>query len=541
MKIFKRFLIIVGILAVLFQVPFSCAQRGTPGGGPIDTIPPVVVNAKPANFSTHFKAEKIRINFDEYIKLNDPNTQILISPPMEKKPIISPQGPAQKYVEIELKDNLKPNTTYTINFGQSIEDNNEGNPLPFYKYVFSTGDYIDSLSVSGKIKDAYNRKTDEFISVMLYKLDSTYSDSIIYKKPPTYIAQTQDSTHTFEIENIAEGKYKIFALKDKNQNYIFDPKTDKIGFLADTIELPTDQNYDLKVFREKREFKAKSPSQESLENLLFGIEGGAENTKVEMISEKPADFAETYYKDKETDSISYWFKPYFEADSLVFTVSKAEKQDTLVTKLKEIERDSLKIKANLTSVLGLKENFSLSGNTPFVEINAELIKIEDQDSSAVSFETKFNAEINELVLDFEKQEKQIYNIEVLPGAIKDFYQQENDTLNYTLKTNPKTDYADVELTLENISSYPVILQLADEKGETKREKIHQEEEGNVFRFSYVNPGKYHVRVIYDENNNGKWDTGNYLKNLQPEKVIYMSEPLDVRKNWEISQTFILKE
>ncbi len=526
---------------VLFQVPFSCAQRGTPGGGPIDTIPPAVVNAKPENFSTHFKAEKIRINFDEYIKLNDPNTQILISPPMEKKPIISPQGPAQKYVEIELKDSLKPNTTYTINFGQSIEDNNEGNPLPFYKYVFSTGDYIDSLSVSGKIKDAYNRETEEHISVMLYKLDSTYSDSIVYKRPPTYIAQTQDSTHTFEIENIAEGKYKIIALKDKNQNYIFDPKTDKIGFLEDTIELPTDKRYDLTVFREQREFKAKSPSQESLQNLLFGIEGGAENAKVEMISKKPEDFAESFYKQEETDSLEYWFKPFFEADSLLFKIIKAEKQDTVVTRLKEIDSDSLRIKANPTSALGLNEDFSLSANTPLVEINSELIKITDQDSAEVAFKTDFQAEINKLILAFEKEEKQQYNIQVLPGAIRDFYAEENDTLNYKLQTKAKTDYADVKLTLENISSFPIIVQLADEKGETKREIIHQEKEGNIFRFSFVNPGTYYVRVIYDENKNGKWDTGNYLKKQQPEKVIYMSKPLDVRKNWEISQSFILKE
>src|SRR5699024_8114564 len=135
--------------------------RGRPEGGPKDTIPPVVLSTKPPNFSTQFDDALIIITFDEFVKLKEPNQQILISPPLENKPIVKPIGQASKYIEIELMDTLRENTTYTINFGKSIEDNNEGNTLPFYKYVFSTGDYIDSLRVSGTVKDAYNRETEE--------------------------------------------------------------------------------------------------------------------------------------------------------------------------------------------------------------------------------------------------------------------------------------------------------------------------------------------------------------------------------------------
>lgn len=541
MKIFKRFLVLVGILLVLFQVPFSCAHRGSPGGGPIDSIAPVVMKTKPANYTTHFDSKTIRIDFDEYIKLKDPAEQILISPPMSTKPIIRPQGQALKYVEIEIKDSLKPNTTYTINFGQSIEDNHEANPLPFYKYVFSTGDYIDSLSVSGSVSDAYKRVTDEHVSVMLYKLDSTYSDSVIYKEPPAYIAHTYDSTNTFEIENIAEGAYKIFALKDKNQNYLFNSRSEEIGFLNDTVHLPSDELFNFKTFRETRAFKADKASQESLQHLLFGFEGGIDSVEIDLISDQPTDFKSTYYKQEEKDSIDYWFDPYFETDSLVFEIKKEEFRDTLMVRLRELEKDSLKIKASPTSTLGLDENFVITANTPLSTIDTTFIQILDKDSTTVPFKTDLKPELNKLIVAFEKEEKQGYNIQALPGAIRDLYGEENDTLNYSLRTKAEADYAAVRLTLENIARYPVIVQMTNEAGKVKKEISQTKQEGDIFDFSFVEPGTYYVRVIYDENENGKWDTGNYLEKRQPERIIYMAKPLEVRKNWEISQTFILSE
>lgn len=540
MKALKRLLVFIAIVALIFQVPFSCAQRGTPSGGPKDTIPPVVLNAKPENYTTHFKSKTIRINFDEYVKLEKPEEQILVSPPMKHKPIFKPQGLPSKFIEIELQDTLKPNTTYAINFGLSIQDNNEGNELPFYKYVFSTGDYIDSLEVTGKVKDAYKRETDEYISVMLYKLDSTYSDSIIYKNPPTYIAYTRDSTHSYSIENAEPGAYKIIALKDKNRNYLFDPKKEKIGFLEDTIHLPTDKEYDLTIFREIPKFKPARPRQESQQHYLFGYEGDGDDMEIRLLSEKPDDFEETHYQRVDHDSIDYWFKPALDLDTLRFEISNRDFKDTLVTSLKEMDIDSLKLKSEPSSGLSLTGDFQISANTPLVAIDTSLISIRDKDSLPVAYAVNYRSEGNRYVFDFDKKEQEEYQITALPGAITDFYEEENDTLNYSLKTKAETDYADLRLTIQNIESYPVILQLTTEKGETKRELIHDEEDGPVFNFQYVDPGKYYVRLIYDSNGNGIWDTGNYLKNIQPEKVVYMPELLDVRKNWEITQTFILE-
>ncbi|MEL6918726.1 MAG: Ig-like domain-containing protein, partial [Bacteroidota bacterium] len=179
-------------LILIVLASLQCARRGNPTGGPKDVTPPQLVKADPVNKTINFSGKTIKLYFDEYVKLEDIQNQLIVSPPLKYLPQITPQGSASKSIEITLKDTLMENTTYTLNFGQSIVDNNEGNPNSFLTYVFSTGDYIDSLSVSGVVKDAFNRNADTFISVMLYEMDSTYTDSTIYNYPPNYITNTLD-------------------------------------------------------------------------------------------------------------------------------------------------------------------------------------------------------------------------------------------------------------------------------------------------------------------------------------------------------------
>ncbi|NND15082.1 MAG: Ig-like domain-containing protein, partial [Eudoraea sp.] len=187
MQLAKRFLSTI-FLVFLLLATWHCAKRGSPTGGPKDTTPPTQIGAEPEEFSTEFESNKIRLYFDEYIRLQNPQDQMIISPPLKYPPLLSPQGGASKYVEVDIKDTLKENTTYTINFGQSIVDNNENNPAPFLSYVFSTGTYIDSLVLNGIVTDAFNLNPDEFISIMLYELDTTFNDSTIYQRPPNYIS-----------------------------------------------------------------------------------------------------------------------------------------------------------------------------------------------------------------------------------------------------------------------------------------------------------------------------------------------------------------
>ncbi|MEC7263262.1 MAG: Ig-like domain-containing protein, partial [Bacteroidota bacterium] len=262
----------LGLLFISFMVLalWQCAKRGSPTGGPKDVTPPKLIRSEPENFTINFKETKIRLYFDELIKLQDVQNQLVVSPPFKHAAEITPQGTPSKYIELVIKDTLRENTTYTINFGQSIQDNNEGNPNSFLTYVFSTGDYIDSLSVSGAVKDAFNRKADEFISVMLYEMDSTYNDSTIYKSPPLYITNTGDSLPFFELKNLKAGQYALFALKDANKNNMYNQGQDKIGFIQDTVTIPTDSIYLLTLFKEMANYKASVPSFVAKNKIIFG-------------------------------------------------------------------------------------------------------------------------------------------------------------------------------------------------------------------------------------------------------------------------------
>ncbi|MCX7551068.1 Ig-like domain-containing protein [Xanthomarina sp. F2636L] len=515
----------------------NCANKGTPGGGVKDITPPVIVKSVPENFSTNFKETEIRITFNEYIKINNLQKQLIISPPMDPAPEILPQGTASKYITIKITDTLDANTTYAFNFGNSIVDNNEGNPYPYYRYVFSTGDYIDSLSVKGNIIDASLQKPDKFVSIMLYEMDSTFTDSTVYKKKPKYITNTLDSTTTFSIDNIKAGKYKIIALKDENQDSKYQQRSDKIGFLEETISVPKDTLYTIKLFKEVSDPKIINPRLISGEKIAFGFEGDFEKMNILIQSNTPEDFSYRVTKDAKSDSLNYWYKPRFkDTDSLLFKVTNKNYSENFTVRISEQKKDTLIIKASPTSTIGFEEDFNISGNIPFEKIARKRISIKDKDSVDVSFKTKLDSLKNALVISFDKTENNRYNIQVLPNAFTDFFENKNDTLNYTVSTKAFEEYGNVRVNLKN-ARYPVIVQLTDEKGEVKVEKYSKKSE--PIDFKYVTPNEYYLRVIHDANKNKKYDSGNYLKKQQPEKISYLSEKQEVRSNFDYTIDFTL--
>ena len=287
----------------------SCAKRGTPDGGPLDENPPEIVKEIPKNNSIYFNDEKIRIFFDEYIKLEKLNSQLVVSPPIDKsKYSIFPQGGASKYIDIEINESLADSTTYVFNFGQSIQDNNEGNKLQFYKYAFSTGSYIDSLEIDGIVKDSYSAKTDELITVMLYPKNEKFYDSIIYKEKPTYVASTLDSIY-FNFTNVKTGKYHLIAIKDNNNNFLFDPLIDKIAYYDSIINLPGDYEIDLKIFKEKPEFFIFKPFQTSYNKLSFGYRGNTDSLDIKISNKNIINSSRITFE-KETDTLNFWFKEF---------------------------------------------------------------------------------------------------------------------------------------------------------------------------------------------------------------------------------------
>jgi uncharacterized protein (DUF2141 family) len=478
--------------------------------------------------------------FDEYIKLTDIQNQLIVSPPLKYTPEIKPLGGANKFIEINLKDTLRENTTYTINFGQSIVDHNEGNPTSFLSYVFSTGAYIDSLTLSGAVKDAFNKKADEFVSVMLYEIDSSYNDSTIYKTPPNYITNTLDSVPFFELKNLKSGKYALFGVTDKAKNNIFDQRTDKIGFLTDTIHLPTDSVYLLNLFMERPNYSVSVPSYAARNKIIFGYQGDAENMVIKTLTQLPDSVKTLVRKEPTKDSLNYWLTA-TDIDSIQFIISNDPigKIDSFTVKTRKLAMDTLRLDPSHRGKIGFEDEFHILATTPLVEIDTSKVALMDNDSISLSLSMRLDTMMNKVIFDFERLDNQKYNLTLLPGAIQDFFGEQNDTLQYRLSTGSFADYGNLRMNISGAVVYPIIVQLTSEKGELKREVYVTEP--RLIEFKNLDVGNYALRVIFDENANHKWDTGNYLLKLQPEKVSHWPEILEMRANWDEIKTFNILE
>ena len=526
----KKIIFILTVFSALF---ISCAKRGAITGGPKDTIAPVIVKSNPKNYETNFTGKTIKIDFSEYIKVKDINKQLIISPPMEKTPTIIPQGSASKFISITLNEDLKPNTTYSFNFGQSITDYNEGIPYSQFKYVFSTGNFVDSLTVSGNIKDAFENKTDDFVTVMLYDADN-FNDSLVYKKKPIYITNTLEKNTNFKIENIKAGDYYLVALKDKNNNYNYQSKSEKIAFKKQKIKVPSDSIYTLNLFSEKNEIKTYIPTLESNNKLFLGYEGDVKNIKIftkKNNIETPLRFTKS--AEKESDTLQV-FIPNDAKDSLNVIVKSNNYSKEYSVKLKKLkEVDTLKISLFANKKYKFYENLYLKTTTPIKKINSEKIFLRKKDSTLVPFTTKINDFEQLISFDFKQEENEKYSITLLPGAIEDDYNTKNDSLKFDFTKDAISDFGNLKLRMKNVKKFPFILQILNDSGEIVGEKYCTNE--TEMYFEAIQPSSYQVRLFYDENKNQIWDTGDFKKKLQPEEMIYFPTLIDVRANWDVDQ------
>lgn len=527
------------IAFLLVFLMLSCAKRGSITGGLKDTLAPVLKYSSPKNMSTNFEGNEIILGFDEYVKLKNLNKQLIISPPMKHEPLILPTT-ASKVITIKIKDTLQPNTTYSFNFGQSIADNNEGNAINQFKYIFSTGSYIDSLSISGQIKDAYEKNVDNFVSVMLYEVNDTYKDSLIYKQSPRYITNTLDSLRTFKLENLKAGKYLLVALKDKGANNRYNPKDDKIGFLKHYITVPNDTIFELELFKETLPLKAFKPIQASGNRVYLPYEGkqNFKLSKPKIVLKHNNDVLETIVTAfPKKDSLQVWFKP-IKADSLAMEISKDNYNKKFTFKIKDQKKDTLNITALQNGVLNFRDKFTLESATPLVKFDKSKIRLVNKDSVAVDFTTEYDEFEQKLYVDFKKEPVDKYNITFFPGALTDFYEKTNDTLAYKLTTKEYADYGNLVLNLRNVKRFPIIVEITNKKGDVVLASAYSEESTKI-SFDLLQPEAFTVRIIYDDNKNKMYDAGNFLNKTYSEEVFYYQKEVDVRTNWDVDETIDL--
>jgi hypothetical protein len=593
------------VLLLMVMVVFSrCAKEMTSlSGGPRDTIPPKLVESDPPNYSIHFDSKEIRIEFNEFIQLNEVQQQFLSSPPFEEDPEIKMKG---KGIEIELKEPLKDSTTYTLNFGNSIVDYTEGNPFRNFKYVFSTGDALDSMRVAGRVYDAFNLKARENVLVMLY---DEMKDSVPYNQIPDYVSRT-DEEGFFSITNVRNDSFKLFALNDLNANYLYDSPDEEIAFVdsavtfekqwieyddtiysRDTTEqgvlidsssvdtvihhnyrgFPTEE-YLLALFNEdKREQYLKSfqRNRPMKADLVFNAPL-LDSMRISLIDSVQRE--DWYLKERAPsgDTLTYWLKDtavyrqeyvqfkleYQAKDSLNNLVWNTdtldmsylfEEEDTLGT-------DTLELTSNARGNVDLNQDLQISYPYPIQNIDTSAILLhKTQDDSlirAMDFTLKPDSQrFNRFYLSVDWDPASSYSMRIMPQAVKTIYRAYQDTLKTTFKTREEEYYGSLTVSLPGAES-DFILQLIQPSGDEEkviREQFPEDMKKGSITFRYLDPGEYQLKYIFDRNGNGEWDPGDYINHLQPEKVQYNPERIEVRSNWEyeiqwnVSQEPTIKE
>ena len=527
------------ILIIIAFTFFNCAKKGRPSGGPKDEEAPLLVTTSPPYQTVNFETDEIRIEFNEYITLKDLNKQLVVSPPLKTPSLITPQGGPSKFITIKILDTLLPNTTYTFNFGNSVQDNNEGNKLERFKYVFSTGSYIDSLSLKGSAKNAFESDDVKDVKMLLYKLDDAFTDSIIYKRKPDYVTSTLD-TSNYEFTNLKHGTYLLLALKERTSNYVFNPKTDRIGFYQDTIVLPRDSviNKPLSLFKEVLPFTFKRGRELRKGQLVFGYEGDAKGLTAEVLSDVPEDFKSVSLFDKARDTLNFWHSK-IENDSLLFKITKGDFTDTITVKLRKKQLDSLTISTSVRGILHYTDTLFFTSNNPIVKIDPSKVSLTTtKDSINVPFTPFISKTDLRVGFLFEKKFKENYSINLYPEALKDVFNFTNDSTKVNFRTVDVEDYGDITVSVLNSERIPVIIELTDVKDKLERRQFINNSQ--TLKFEYLQPKEYKIRVIYDINNNGKWDSGKFLFRTQPEKVEYLPEIQPLRPNWSLNANITIK-
>ena len=457
----RSLLFLLGIVLVSCLISFiitGCAQVGTPTGGPKDSIAPKLVSAQPNLKSTNFKGNKIVLTFDEYVDVQDVQTNVLVSPFPKTSPTISFK---LKTVTIKLKDTLKENTTYAINFGNAIRDNNEGNPFKNFTYIFSTGDTVDSLTLSGKIIISETGKADSTISAILYR---NAHDSAVQTRKPDYLTKP-DGQGNFTFTNLSAGTYKVYALKDGDGGKTYNSAIEEFGFNDDIIILPdSTRPVTIYAYAEEKDIKKTSTSKDAP-------------------GKTAADKRLKY-----TTSLT--------------TLQQDLNNNLAVTFNRIIKTwDSTKIKLTDT----------LFNTIPGVFFNLDSTK------KIINIQTKWPAETKYFL---------ILNKEVVTDTLGTQLVK-TDTLKFT--TKKLEDYGNISIRFLNLvkEKYPVLLFL---KGDVLVKSVAIN--STNWSEKLMEPGEYELRILYDDNNNGKWDPGSYKKKIQPEKGITLDKKLTIKANWD---------
>lgn len=579
-------------IIIAAAVMYSCANIGNPSGGPIDKTPPIFMRSNPTPNAVNVKDRKIEIFFDEIVTLKDPSTKIIVSPAQTEMPRMSALG---RKVTVELVDSLLPNTTYTIDFSNSIQDNNEGNAIDNFAFAFSTGSVIDSMRVSGYVLDS---RTLEPMQSVVVGLQSNLADSAFHKEKLQRVALTNDRGQ-FTIRNVSPGSYHIFALKDLDRDYKFGNPTEDIAFLdsiivpsigsreaadtvyndlneIDTIMRATRPAYFpndilLSMFNEDRksQYLANNLRVDSTRiSLTFAA---ASDTLPSLSIVGRNDVPDQWYtleRSQTNDTLTYWIRPphlvsadtlmvattylrtdtasnlSWGTDTLKFTFqrqkAKKKKKNEETDSLEQMRFMELHPLAN-----GTQEVYApllLQTGTPIERYSREAFHLQRKLQNDTTF---YPAEIKsialrdstlsrrDLMLKVDWEPGAAYTLAVDSLAMTDIYGLQTKPLKVDFNVRKMEEYGNIVFNIPAVRD-SAIVELLD-----GTEKIVLRAPVKNHRAELLNllPGKYYARLFIDRNGNGKYDTGNYDMHLQPEETVYYPGAINLKKNWDVEQTW----
>ena len=590
------------VVMLLFGGAFfsRCANIMTPEGGPKDTLPPVIVKIEPGNFATNFSAKKIYIEFNEFVQIKDQNKEMFVSPAMKKLPLLSTRG---RGIVITIRDTLKENTTYAIDLGSAIRDNNEGNPLNAMRYVFSTGDKVDSMMCSGYTADSYKADSVSRTFLWFYIADSLPVtpgyDSTIFNRKPDVIARAQNNG-IFIAQNLKPVNYRIYAIGDKNDNQLYEPGTDLVGLLDTVYNPATMPEFSIwfdslrmypsaepqlyfrmftdKAFVNQRLVDAQRPDQkkaifyfnadypriDSLEfdnipsdKILLDPQTNGRDTMVVWFNVPAEQLPDTikgsivYYRHDSLRQLSKTREPLKLAWKLVET-KEQEKERERIEKEKEKAKAegkewkdpnyknpfSLRISAG--KEVNPEKGFDITFGTPAVKFDTTVVELlaVAEDKSTTPVKRHFVRDTMNMCrwqVVAEWKEKNNYRLYVPKQTITDVMGYENDSTVVEFATFDPEKFATVSLNVASSNNSKYIILLTDASGKTLQEL--KEVQKGKYRFNYVSPGDVRLRIIEDKNGNGKWDAGDVIAGLQPERAEgYFNErgeeTFTTKMNWD---------
>ena len=576
-------------LGLITTLVAACANIGRPDGGPYDETPPVMLGSTPAPGATGVHGKRVKIEFDEYINIENASEKIVVSPPQQRQPVIEAVG---KHININFEDTLRDSTTYTIDFSDAIVDNNEANPLENFVFTFSTGDVIDTMEVSGAVLNAENL---EPVKGMLVGLYSDLADSAFTTKKMERIGRT-DSRGRFCIKGIKPGQYRIYALNDNDQNYMFSQKSENLAFL-DSVIIPSsfpDVRYDttwvdtvtidtiikvdythfvpddivLKAFQEdyKTQTLLKNDRADKRKFTLYFNTHADSLPQIEGLNFDTTD-AFIIEPSAKNDTISYWLR-----DSLIYNV------DTLRLAVTYTTTDSLARPVKVTDTINTvtKKTFERKSRRrdkdeeeqviPSLSVNLESLTatfdgykditavfehpLASYDREAMHIMIKADSTYDEIPFNFLPDTSHVrtyrwvanweagreYKLTVDSGTIRSIYGLTNKRIDRSFKIRAIEEYGMIVFNIKGLDGQPAYAELLN-KNDSPIRKVTVEDGEAVF--NYLPAGEYYARLCIDTNNNGEWDTGNYEEKRQAEEVFYYNAIIDLKAMWTIEQDWDL--